>query len=444
MSAAARPALALALATLAGPGAASAQGAGLSGSAELAPFFRALAEAKAGKRARPVHVLQLGDSHSAADHITGALRARLQSRFGEGGRGVLPPGRPFAMYNPRQVDVAQSDGWRLEASFLPASWAKTYKPGDPEMRPGPYGLAGWRLVATRPGATVTVKADPEARFDRAVVCAVAGPRSGALKVGLGADTRAMPLDAATRQPVCRSFPVAAGQTRLELTAEGEGATVLSLGLFRSVGVALSNLGVIGTKLSDFAARDDRTLAAELAAYQPDLIVLAFGTNDGFEPEIDAAAYEALVRRQIARLKRLAPGAAVLLLGAPDAQTIRPDIPMDGEHNKDFGCEPLSAEESRGYARLVAEKSPRLARWYAPPNLAVVRSSQRKAAAAEGVAFWDWQARMGGDCSAHRMAKADPRQVRGDHIHFTSDGAEHIADLLWRDLQDAHTAWRGGA
>ena len=69
---------------------------GLSGAQDLAPFFQALEDVKAGKRARPVHIIQLGDSHTAADHITGALRARLQARFGEGGRGALPPGRPFA------------------------------------------------------------------------------------------------------------------------------------------------------------------------------------------------------------------------------------------------------------------------------------------------------------------------------------------------------------
>ena len=291
--------------------------------------------------------------------------------------------------------VPPSADWRLEASFLPASWAKTYKPGDPELRPGPYGLSGWRLVATAPGAVLSVKADPEARFDRAVVCAVAGPDAGALKVRAGGTEREMPLAAAKRQPVCRAFEVPLGQT-LEVTAEKPGATLLSLGLFREApGVVLSNLGVIGTQLSDFAARDDATLAAELHAYQPDLIVLAWGTNDGFDAEVASPEYEALVRQQLKRLHRLAPGVPVLILGAPDAQTIRPDIPMDGVHNKDFACAPLTQTERETYRDRVTNRDAALARWYAPPNLAVVREAQRRAAGEEGAAFWDWQARMGG-------------------------------------------------
>lgn len=436
------PALALAMLTAAT--AASAEpGAGLSRPQALAPFFQALDEVKSGARSRPVHILQLGDSHSAADHISGALRARLQARFGEGGRGVLPPGRPFAMYTPRQVEVPPSADWRMEASFLPSSWSKTYKPGDPELKSGPFGLSGWRMVATAPGATMTVKADPEARFDRAVVCAMAGPDAGPLTVSAGEERREMALAAAKRQPVCRSFEFKLGQ-RLDVTAAKPGATLLSVGLFRDHGgVAVSNLGVIGTRLADFAARDDVVLAAELRAYQPDLILLAWGVNDGFEADVDGAAYEALVRQQLVRLHRLAPGVPVLVLGAPDAQTIRPDIPMDGIHNKDFDCAPLSAGERGDFSARVAGHDAALARWYAPPNLGVVREAQRKAAGEEGAAFWDWQARMGGECSAHRWAKMEPRQVRGDHIHFTSDGGDRIADMLFRDLMAGYDARRGG-
>ena len=196
--------------------------------------------------------------------------------------------------------------------------------------------------------------------------------------------------------------------------------LLSFATFRDGGgVALSNFGVIGTTLADFAARDDTVMQAELGAYQPDLIVLAFGTNDGFEKGVDGALYAAEVRRQIDRLKRLAPGVAVLVLGAPDANTVRPDIPEDGKADLGFVCSPLSPSEIADYSALVSAHNPELARWYPPVNLGVVREAQRQAAASEGAAFWDWSARMGGPCSAHHLSQADPRLVRGDHIHFTT-------------------------
>ncbi|HEY3812781.1 MAG TPA: GDSL-type esterase/lipase family protein [Caulobacteraceae bacterium] len=417
---------------------------GLSGGEHLASFFQALEQVKTGARTRPVHIIQLGDSHTAADHITGALRARLQANFGEGGRGALPPGRPFAGYAPRQVDVAQSDGWRLEASFLPGNWTaaqRAAKPGQPapvESGPGPYGLSGWRLVSSRPGASVTLTADPEAAFDHATVCALSGPGAGAILVNAGDTHERIDLNAPASATVCRAFAFKTRQAKLDLVADGAPVALLSFATFRGGGgVALSNFGVIGTTLADFAARDDGVMQVELAAYQPDLIVLAFGTNDGFEKDIDGSLYQSEVRRQIARLKRLAPGVPVLVLGAPDANRVRPDIPEDGKADLGFACAPLSPSEIADYNALVAEHNPELARWYPPVNLGVVREAQRQAAAAEGVAFWDWSARMGGPCSAHHLSQADPRLVRGDHIHFTTAGGDLVADLLSQDLMRAY-------
>src|SRR3546814_5247865 len=57
----------------------------------LAHFYDALDGLRADKRPQGVSVLHLGDSHIALDHMTGVLRQRWHSLFGDGGRG-LPPG----------------------------------------------------------------------------------------------------------------------------------------------------------------------------------------------------------------------------------------------------------------------------------------------------------------------------------------------------------------
>ena len=205
---------------------------------------------------------------------------------------------------------------------------------------------------------------------------------------------------------------------------------------------LSNLGVVGTQLSDFAGRDDLALAAEFEAYRPDLILLAFGVNEGYHSAVDGAAYEALLRQQIERLRRLAPGAAILVMGAPDANTVRPDIYGTGKAAA-FGCAPLSPDEIADFDRLVAERSPRLARWFPPAGLETIRTAQRRAAEEEGVAFWDWGARMGGPCSAHALVKAEPPLMRGDHIHFTAEGGQWLGALFDTDFEAAYAAWKGG-
>ncbi len=71
--------------------------------------------------------------------------------------------------------------------------------------------------------------------------------------------------------------------------------------------------------------------------------------------------------------------------------------------------------------------------FAPPGLAVVRAAQRRVAADMGIAFWDWQARMGGTCAAVANVQASPPLMAGDFVHYTRAGGTEIARRLRIDL-----------
>ena len=195
-----------------------------------------------------------------------------------------------------------------------------------------------------------------------------------------------------------------------ITDGAQNALRLRLRLGQSVTFILQ--GQVGATLAALAARDDVSLLADITASRPALIVLAYGTNEGFDDGLSAQQYEALLRGQVDRLRRLAPDAPLLILGAPDAQ-------RNGVTN---GC---SADRLRA----------------PPPNLAVVRDVQRRVAADMGVAFWDWHGRMGGDCSADRLALRGEPLMRGDRVHFTSAGADWIGGVLAADLLTAFDAWK---
>ncbi len=177
-------------------------------------------------------------------------------------------------------------------------------------------------------------------------------------------------------------------------------------------IRLTPIGVSGVTLTDLVGQ---SLPVEDAT--PDLIVLAYGTNEGFDDDLDARAYETLLTAQVRRFRAETPTAAILILGAPDA--------MRGEGGGD--C-PGDAE----------------GRWRSPAMLAVVRDIQFRTAARLNVAFWDWRGRMGGDCSADRLTRAgawgaEP-MMRGDHVHFNQAGADWIGSLLYDDLMTAGRAW----
>ncbi|MFN3932942.1 MAG: GDSL-type esterase/lipase family protein [Brevundimonas sp.] len=178
------------------------------------------------------------------------------------------------------------------------------------------------------------------------------------------------------------------------------------------GVLLFDYGEVGATLRDLQAWRDAGAPGGLAPWAADLVVLAFGTNEGFEDGLDGAAYETTLRDEVSRLRALTPRASILILGAPDALRIG----VAG------GC---SADGQRA----------------PPPSLAVVRDVQRRVAADMGVAFWDWHGRMGGDCSADRLALRAEPYMRGDRVHFTGAGAEWIGGVMAGDLLAAYEVWK---
>ena len=367
----------------------------------LAGVFAALAATEAGMRDRPVHILQIGDSHTAGDRITGKLRVDLQRRFGRAGRGVLPPGVPYDGYAPYQVTVGQR-GWVMEnAPLQPPAGAPTPR----------TGLAGTRATGVR-DAMMGFDLEPGVEATTLGVCGRGAANGSPLIVEAGGVGRELDLGGG-RDEVCRDLPLPGGARSVRLVARGEGVVIDSVRLDGAArGVTVSNLGRVGASLRDLAVRDEATVAAELAAWRPDLIVLAFGINDGFDDGLDPAAYDALLRGQVARLRRLAPGASLLLLGAPDGL----------RSGAAGGC---SADGLRA----------------PPPKLAVVRDVQRRVAADLGVALWDWHGRMGGDCSADRLALGAEPLMRGDRVHFTSAGADWIGGILSGDLTGAYDRWK---
>jgi lysophospholipase L1-like esterase len=184
------------------------------------------------------------------------------------------------------------------------------------------------------------------------------------------------------------------------------------GRFEGRDIRLEAHGVVGATLAGLAARP---ALFDPGRDRPDLVILGYGTNEGFDDALDPGAYEALLRAQVERVRVTVPGASILILGAPEA--------MRGDGGGTCAGDPEQ-------------------RWKVPAMLAVVRDVQHRVAASTGVAFWDWRGRMGGDCSAHALTLGEAPLMRGDHVHFTHAGGDWIGSLLFADLMAAHDR-RGG-
>lgn len=407
----------------------------------LAPLFARLAAARRGE-GPAIHIMQIGDSHTAGDAVTGAWRDLLQARYGAGGRGVLAPGRPYDGYLTRGVTASMSTGWTIGATF-----GKNAAPPRPML-----GISGFSMIANRPDASMTLRTDNgTTTFDRFVLCAIAGPNAGGVTVSFdGAEPSRLDFTAPEERPMCHSIDTDTAHSAVEIAAEIPGLTITSWATFRRAigGVVLSNLGVVGSQLEHFARADDVVIAEEMKTYAPDMIVLAFGTNEGFSPRFDAVAYEAMLRSQVSRLQRLSGGVPMLMFGAPDSLTRNtalranaPGLPLECEAAPPFLAAHVPADAT--IQPLPGEGAAHPARppLFAPPALADVRRIQRKVASEMGVAFWDWQASMGGPCAARGWVQRAEPLMRGDYVHFKTAGGREIARRLQADLDAAMASAR---
>jgi lysophospholipase L1-like esterase len=413
------------------PGRADRRPATPSSNVPLAPLFEALDSLEQHSN-DTVTILQLGDSHTAGDRFSGRLRDLFQRRFGNAGRGMLPPGIPFPYYRPTQVSVT-APGWTTTSSFTAHA-------------PGPFGLSGFRARASRPSDIMTIDPKDDDGFDRIEIGVVLQPGGGTLVVKADGVivTRTSTRDQATGTGLL-SLPLASPARHIEIAPEGDGPVeIISQTVQRNAhGVVLDSHGIVGTTITILDRWDRTTLAWELANRHPALIILAYGTNEGFGDGLTASGYTTDVARQLSLLHDLAPDAAILMVGPPDAERLPSGCPGANSPDIRYRCEPLSAQEEENYSALFKSANPRgrACRWHEPPNLAVVRNTQRQIAAAKGAAFWDWSDVMGRNCGLHDWTRAEPPLAALDHVHMTSEGYARGADALFTHLMRDYQSWR---
>ncbi|WP_298020387.1 GDSL-type esterase/lipase family protein [uncultured Parasphingopyxis sp.] len=376
----------------------------------LDPFFDRLAQSRRDS-GRPVHILQIGDSHTAGDMITNGWREALRQRYGHGGRGVLAAGRPYGGYLTWGVTASQTDGWEVNGIFGRA-YANYGRP---------VGLSGFSQTARNTGESMGISADtPDQSFDRIIVCGIAEPGAGSVSLRLGFTTEEMDFDAPQRHTECKTVDTPYPQLGASLTTlDDRIVTITSFATMRQQGgVVLSNVGVSGSQLVHFNRNSDEVVRAELTEYRPDLIAIAFGTNEGFSQSLTPSEFEADLRNQVNRIRRLAGrDVPILIIGAPDAQTQSTAL-----------ADNFGSPQSCGTG------------WYTPTLLGEIRSRQRRVAREMGLAFWDWNEAMGGRCSADRWRNDD--LMRGDRVHFNQRGGARIGRMLFDDLERAAANHRG--
>lgn len=363
----------------------------------LERFYAALDALKSGVRKMPVNILHIGDSHIALDHMTGVPRARWQAAFGDAGRG-LPPGSPYPYYSPQGYAVTMSGPWDVASSLR----ADTL---------GPFGVAGFRVSSANAGSEIVLQTAHE--IDGVEIDVAGGPMSGSLLLRIG---DAAPLRLSTRVSpaglVRLSVPAAAAH-RVALTPAGDGPVAL-LGWALPTGkpgIRYDSYGISGATVDVIGHWDAAIVDEQIKRLAPDLIMLGYGTNEGFNDRIDLRVYAARFGALIERLKRLAPNASIAILGSFDgARRAKP-----------------------GPGKTCGDG------WMTPPKLGPLREAQRRVAGRTGAAFIDGSRVMERACGIGQWVNATPPLAWPDHVHLRPEGARRAGAALWADLMGGYEA-----
>jgi lysophospholipase L1-like esterase len=378
----------------------------LSSPEALAPFFTSLAALDTRQAQQPMRILQIGDSHTANDALSGRMREHFQSRFGEAGRGWLPAGIPFKYYRSHLVSVSES-GW------------EHVKPSD--HAGVALGLDAIAAVSQPPDAQMVIQSTEERGFDRFGVEFLTQPNGATFTVSVD-DGIPIRISTATAMTAIKrvDLPLDHPAHQVMLHATGRPPVVL-LGWAverQTPGVIYENHGTIGATVGLLGQMTPEAVSFEFSERSPALLIVAFGTNEGFDDDLDLNRYAARFEGNVKALRQAANGAPVLILGAPDGNRAARGCP-----HVDCGS---TADECA---------------WHEPIKLAAVREIQRRTAARQHWAYWDWFAAMGGTCSIDRMAQADPPQAMRDHVHLSTPGYRAVADLLFGDLMHEYGRWK---
>jgi lysophospholipase L1-like esterase len=332
--------------------------------------------------------------------VSGTLRRKLQSQFGDAGHGFVLLASAWPAYHHNDVYRWASRGWIVSRIVGPLAVD------------GFYGLGGVTFKAP-PGARARFGTATRGTYGRAVsrfiIAYLEQPGGGDIQVNLdGKPVRSLKTDAPRKRFASSEVTTVDGEHQLELVSRGSG-TVRAFGVVLErdrPGAVLDAIGIQGARIRFLDKQDDAHWAEQLRWREPNLLIFQFGANesaDGFAyPMSD---YQATMKEVLAQSKRAVPDAGCLVVGA-----------MDRAHKVDDALRTLQI------IPLIVER-------------------QRAVAAEVGCAFFDTFEAMGGRGSMANWVRRGLGQA--DMTHPTAVGAEIIGNWLYRALVKGYRGFLEG-
>ena len=312
-----------------------------------------------------VRILHFGDSHLGGMEARQEFSRFFHTRYGDGGLGL---GLPW---------VARKPGLTAHAS---QGWLKTSRP-QPDGR---TGLAGMCLETRQAGEWAELEG-PGSRLSLHLARDPSGGRAAVTVDNVPLGEIELSGERGQLAIFEKQLPRKGGIRKVEIRCVRSGLVrILGVALEEGSGAVYSPLPCNGARLSWMISVPEALFKAQVEAASPDMIILSFGTNESNVRGLDLEAYRKDLATVLARFRKAAPQAALVLGGPPDGVLKQGD----------------------------------------PLNLERVIAVQKAEAAACNALFLDQRLAMGGPGSIEtwlRQGWAAP-----DRVHMTAPGYQHLA------------------
>lgn len=346
-----------------------------------------------------LRVLHYGDSQIEGDRITSLLRREWSERYGGEGPGMLdavPLAPSFS------IEQSHSHNWQRYTAFGKR---------DTNIHHTNFGLRAVLCRYTAPGGDTTasdttmgwLEFKPSNRAYRSArnfhqmklyYGNVTDPFR--LKVFVNDTLFTEQIIQTTQAAKVRTWNFTSTPQKIRMEFVGKvSPDVYGISLEGRTGVVVDNIPMRGASGVVFTRMSSAHLLGLMEEEPVGLILFQYGGNTVpyIRDEDHAKEYARRVRRQIQKLKRLAPNATIIMIG------------------------PSDMSEKEGTKFVTYDAVP----W--------VRSALRQVAMDEKVAFWDIFGAMGGLNSMPEWVKTDPPLAGPDHVHFTPRGAREVGEWL---------------
>jgi lysophospholipase L1-like esterase len=357
----------------------------------LFPFFERL-DSCMGKK-EVVRILHYGDSQIEGDRITGYIREQLQEKFGGIGPGLIPAVQPIP-----SSAVGQTASDNMGRYIIAGNFANQ----APHNR---YGALGQMAQVTGSASVSIAARNWKNTFEHvkefSKIRLYTGNTPGNFNANLfPSDNVALSHKLSQTKPGVNVITWDMQKPIEKFTLKFTGsAEIYGIAIDGHYGVAVDNIPLRGSSGTFFTRIEKSLMRSMLEDLNVSVIILEFGGNmmPSMKKEKNVLDYKAKIAQQIAYFKELCPQSRILLIGPAD---------------------------------MSVKRGGKLQTY---PLLEATVQGMKEAALENGAAFWNMYEVMGGENSMIGWVKNKPSLAAPDYIHFTSKGADRIAELFYESL-----------